>query len=226
MKLNRQQKGYVALGVVLVLLGYMFYSNVLSDSTPGSSSAGARVAAPDAVSDDAAPTREQIAARGRDEFLPFLRQPHAKPLDPTTVDPTLHVELLAKLLDVPSAGSGRDLFSFGKPAPVLAGPETIVKVAAKPIGPPPPPPKPLDSGPPKPPPPPPINLKYYGIVTTLANGHKTAFFMDGDEILLETEGVTFKGRYRLVRIGVNSAVVEDIQYKHEQTLTLTEDAQG
>ena len=57
MKLNRQQKGYVALGVVLVLLGYMFYSNVLSDSTPGSSSAGARVAAPDAVSDDPAPTR-------------------------------------------------------------------------------------------------------------------------------------------------------------------------
>jgi hypothetical protein len=225
MKLNRQQKGYVALGVVLVLLGYMFYSNVLSDSTPGSSSAGARVAAPDAVSDDPAPTREQIAARGRDEFLPVLRAPHAKPLDPTTVDPTLHVELLAKLLDVPSAGSGRDLFSFGKPAPVLAGPETIVKVAPSLIG-----PrviqKAVDSGPPKPPPPPPINLKYYGIVTTLANGHKTAFFMDGDEILLETEGVTFKGRYRLVRIGVNSAVVEDIQYKHEQTLPLTEDSQG
>jgi len=225
-KLNRQQKGYVALGVVLVLLGYMFYSNVLSDSsTPGSSSA-ARVAAPDAVSDDAAPTREQIASRGRDEFLPVLRAPHAKPLDPTTVDPTLHVELLAKLLDVPPAGSGRDLFSFGKPAPVLAGPEAIVKPLVKPVGPPPPPPKPVDSGPPKPPPPPPINLKYYGIVTTLANGHKTAFFMDGDEILLETEGVTFKGRYRLVRIGVNSAVVEDIQYKHEQTLPLTEDAQG
>jgi hypothetical protein len=225
MKLNRQQKGYVALGVVLVLLAYMFYSNVLSDSsTPGSSSA-ARVAAPDAVSDDAAPTREQIASRGRDEFLPVLRAPHAKPLDPTTVDPTLHVELLAKLLDVPPAGAGRDLFSFGKPAPVLAGPDPIVKVAATVIG-----PrviqKQADPGPPKPAPPPPINLKYYGIVTTLTNGKKTAFFMDGDEILLETEGVTFKGRYRLVRIGVNSAVVEDIQYKHEQTLPITEDSQG
>jgi hypothetical protein len=225
MKLNRQQKGYVALGVVLVLLGYMFYSNVLSDSsTPGSSSARARVAAPDAVSDDAAPTREQIAARGRDEFLPVLRVPHAKPLDPTTVDPTLHTDLLAKLLEVPSAGGGRDLFSFGKPAPVLDKTEPTLKL--KQTGTPPPPPKAVDSGPPKPPGPPPINLKYYGIVTTLANGHKTAFFMDGDEILLETEGVTFKGRYRLVRIGVNSAVVEDIQYKHEQTLPLTEDAQG
>ena len=225
MTLNRQQKGYVALGGVLVLLGYLFYSNVLSDSaTPGSSSA-ARVAAPDAVSDDAAPTREQIAARGRDEFLPVLRAPHAKPLDPTTVDPTLHIELLAKLLEVPSAGSGRDLFSFGKPAPVLKDPEPTVMVASNVVGPQVIKPK-VDPGPPKPTPPPPINLKYYGIVTTLANGHKTAFFMDGDEILLETEGVTFKGRYRLVRIGVNSAVVEDIQYKHEQTLPLTEDSQG
>ena len=225
MTLNRQQKGYVALGGVLVLLAYMFYSNVLSDSPTPGSSPRARVAAPDAVSDDAAPTREQVAARVRDEFLPVLRAPHAKPLDPTTVDPTLHVELLAKLLEVPSAGGGRDLFSFGKPAPVLKDAEPIVRVASKVVGPPVIPPH-VDPGPPKPPPPPPIKLKYYGIVTTLANGHKTAFFMDGDEILLETEGVTFKGRYRLVRIGVNSAVVEDIQYKHEQTLPLTEDSQG
>jgi hypothetical protein len=227
MKLNRQQKGYVALGVFLVLLGYLFYSNVLSDSTPGSSSERARVAAPDAASDDAAPpTREQIAARGRDEFLPVLRAPHAKPLDPTSVDPTLHIELLARLNQVPSAGGVRDLFSFGKPAPVLSDKtEPTVKPAPPPIG-----PrviqKAVDSGPPQPPPPPPIKLKYYGIVTALANGHKTAFFMDGDEILLETEGVTFKGRYKLVRIGVNSAVVEDIQYKHEQTLPLAEDTQG
>jgi hypothetical protein len=87
-------------------------------------------------------------------------------------------------------------------------------------------PPPVKAGPPPVAPPPPITLKYYGIVTTLANGKKTAFFMDGDEILIETEGVTFKGRYRLVRIGVNNAVVEDIQYKHEQTLQLAEDAQG
>ncbi len=82
------------------------------------------------------------------------------------------------------------------------------------------------AGPPPPPPPPPINLKYYGICTTRADGKKTAFFMDGDEILIEAEGVTFKGRYRLVRIGVNSAVVVDMQYKHEQTLPLAEDALG
>jgi len=227
--LNRQQKGYVVLGLAMVFLAYLFYSNVLSDSpTPGSASARARVAAPapDANSDDAVQlTRAQIAARGRGEFLPVLHDKHAKPLDPTAVDPTLHTELLAKLNEVPAAGGGRDLFSFGKPPAVLKDPEPTVRVAASFIG----PqviPKHVDPGPTPPPPPPPINLKYYGIVTTLANGKKTAFFMDGDEILLETEGVTFKNRYRVVRIGAKSAVVEDIQYKHEQTLPLTEDTQG
>jgi hypothetical protein len=229
MKLGTEnKKAAYFLAVLLAVLGYAFYSSVLSGpSTPGTSP-GARVAARpsgDNADEAASDSRSQTAARGREEFLPKLHAKHgAKPLDPTTVDPTLHIELLAKLNEVPAAGSGRDLFSFGKPAPALMGKtEPVVKVAAVPIGPPPPPPKPV---PPGPTPPPPINLKYYGIVTTLSNGKKTAFFMDGDEILLETEGVTFKGRYRLVRIGVNSAVVEDIQYKHEQTLPLTEDTQG
>jgi hypothetical protein len=222
---ENKKKAY-ALGGLLVVLGYVFYSSVLSGpSAPDA--ATARVAAPALGGDDeASAAREQTASRVRDEFLPWLHKRNSKPLDPTTVDPTLHTELLAKLNEVPPAGSGRDLFSFGKPAPDLKGAEPVVAVKAwVPIGPRviPPPQKAVAAAPP---PPPPIPLKYYGIVTTLANGKKTAFFMDGDEILLETEGVTFKGRYRLVRIGVNSAVVEDIQYKHEQTLPIAEDAQA
>jgi hypothetical protein len=227
MKLGAENKkaAYV-LGGLLVVFGYVFYSSVLSGPSTPDVPASSRVAAPAPGTDDeAAAERAQLASRVSDEFLPWLHKRNSKPPDPNTVDPTLHTELLAKLNEVPAAGGGRDLFSFGKPAPVL-GVEPKVTVKVLPIGPPPPPPKLAAQGPAPPPPPPPINLKYYGIVTTLSNGKKTAFFMDGDEILLETEGVTFKGRYRLVRIGVNSAVVEDIQYKHEQTLPLAEDAQG
>jgi hypothetical protein len=229
MKLGAEnKKAAYFLAVLLVVLAYVFYSSVLSGPS-GSASPTARVEAP-ANGEDAAESaqtaRAQIAAHARDEFLPAVHRRGSKPPDPNTVDPTIHTELLAKLDEVPAAGGGRDLFSFGKPAPMLdKGPEPIVRVKWDVIGPavikP-----PVKAGPASAPPPPPINLKYYGIVTTLANGKKTAFFMDGDEILLETEGVTFKGRYRLVRIGVNSAVVEDIQYKHEQTLPLAEDAQG
>ncbi len=129
----------------------------------------------------------------------------------------------AKLDSVPAAGSGRDLFNFGKPAPVkLASAEPIVKPYV-PIGPR-QPPKPRPPQVKTEPPPPPIPFKYYGICTVRADGSKTAFFMDGDDIFVQAEGSTFKGRYRLLRIGVNSAVVEDIQYKHEQTLPLAQDA--
>jgi hypothetical protein len=154
-----------------------------------------------------------------------LRQKHPdKAKAPLPVDPTLRLDLLAKLNDVPAAGTGRDLFSFGKAPVTLAGTEPVVKITPWiPIGPryTPPPPK---ATPAPPPPPPPITLKYYGICTTRADGFKTAFFMDGEDILVEAEGATFKGRYRLIRIGPNSAVVEDMQYKHEQTLPLAEDA--
>ncbi len=236
MKLGAENKRSVyALCILGLILVGVVYWNFFSDSTPTSAPSTPKTgvqARPDlAQGTVSTPERAPRSSRGRvDEFLPVL---HKKQTDPTAsapvpTDPTLRLDLLAKLQDVPPAGSGRDLFNFGKAAPAaLAGSEPKITVAKWiPIGPPhltPPQPKP---GPPPPPPPPPITLKYYGICTTRADGQKTAFFMDGDDILIEAEGATFKGRYRLVRIGVNSAVVEDLQYKHEQTLPLAEEAQG
>jgi hypothetical protein len=233
MKLGLENKKSVrALTVLgLGLAGAIYYS-FFSDSTPSAPATG-RVAAPtsaETASYEESASRSS-AIRGRtDEFLPVLHHKNSdgKKSDPVPQDPTLRLDLLAKLNEVPPAGSGRDLFNFGKPAPEkLVGTEPVVKPSV-PIGPPhlaPNGPK-VAAAPPAPPPPPPINLKYYGICTTRADGQKTAFFMDGDDILIEAEGATFKGRYRLLRIGVNSAVIEDLQYKHEQTLPLAEEAKG
>jgi hypothetical protein len=44
--------------------------------------------------------------------------------------------------------------------------------------------------------------------------------MDGDQILVASEGEVLKKRYRVVRIGVNSVVMEDLEFKAEQTLPL------
>jgi hypothetical protein len=228
MKLGAENKRAViwltVLGVVLV--GVIYY-NFFYDSYGSSTSTPTRKAAPGrpdlASSDEASAPR---SARGRvEEFLPALHKKHGDKAEPPPADPTLRLDLLAKLNEVPPAGSGRDLFNFGKAEPVkLAGAEPVVKVQPWiTIGPRYTPPPPKATAPP-PPPPPPINLKYYGICTTRADGQRTAFFMDGDDILIAAEGATFKGRYRLVRIGVNSAVVLDLQYKHEQTLPLAEDA--
>lgn len=228
MKLGAENKRAViwlsVLGVVLV--GVIYY-NFFYDSYGSSTSTPARKAAPGQL-DLGSSDEGARSSRGRvEEFLPVLHKKHGDKVEPPPADPTLRLDLLAKLNEVPPAGSGRDLFNFGKAEPVkLVGTEPVVKVQAWiPIGPRITPPQPK-AAPPPPPPPPPINLKYYGICTTLANGQKTAFFMDGEDILIEAEGATFKGRYRLVRIGVNSAVVLDLQYKHEQTLPLVEDAPG
>jgi hypothetical protein len=229
MKLGAENKraviGLSLLGVVLV--GVIYY-NFFYDSYGSSTSTPARKAAPqaDLASSDEASAPRSPSSRGRvEEFLPALHKKHGDKAEPPPTDPTLRLDLLAKLNEVPPAGSGRDLFNFGKADPVkLAGTEPVVKVQPwTPIGPRYTPPKPPPAAAP-PPPPPPISLKYYGICTTRADGQKTAFFMDGDDILIEAEGATFKGRYRLVRIGVNSAVVLDLQYKHEQTLPLADDA--
>ena len=50
--------------------------------------------------------------------------------------------------------------------------------------------------------------------------------MDGDEIHVVTDGDSVKKRYKIVRIGVNSVVVEDTQFDQQQTLPLEEQQPG
>jgi len=49
--------------------------------------------------------------------------------------------------------------------------------------------------------------------------------MSGEEILIRAVGDLVVGSYRLVTIGLTSAVVEDTQSKRQQTVPLAEEAQ-
>jgi hypothetical protein len=99
--------------------------------------------------------------------------------------------------------------------------------------PPPPPPKPVaapppvhvlgpgDPGyvPPPPPPPPPIPLKFFGTVEK--GGQKWAIFSDGRGLpLTGKEGDLILGQYRIVRIGVESVVMEYPDGKGRQTIPM------
>ena len=164
-----------------------------------------------------------------DEFHPSLRSKRKEDqIDPLTVDPTLHLELLAKVQNVKLDGGQRNLFQFGKPEQVaeLKGPEPIIPVKRAAMGPPEAPPPPPPPGPVVPPPPPPITMKYYGLATKRIDGKKTAFFLDGEDILLATEGMTVKKHYKIVRINAETVVIEDTDVKREQTLKISEDAGG
>jgi hypothetical protein len=249
MKFGTEDKKKVwALAALGVVAAYFVYSNVLSDSSGSAAApksaviterervaaeatgaAPAVVPAPLASSQPSAPPRRLGASsRSRgDEFHPSLRSKRKEDqIDPLTVDPTLHLELLAKVQDVKLAGGQRNLFQFGE-AVRLAGDEPKIVPKREAYGPPVPPPPPPPPGPPPVVPPPPMTMKYYGLATKRIDGKKTGFFLDGEEIILATEGMVVKKRYKVVRINAESVVLENVEFKNQQqTVKIAEDAGG
>ena len=70
----------------------------------------------------------------------------------------------------------------------------------------------------------PIPLKFYGFSIVTRTGSRTGFFLDGEEIIVcEENGKLIRNRYKVIKIGVNSAIVEDTTDKHQETLKLVEE---
>jgi hypothetical protein len=154
------------------------------------------------------------------DFRPTLKLKEGT--DVSKIDPSLHLDLLAKVKNVAMSGGSRSLFEFSQapaaaaPPPVVANIYPTMGPVYKPPAPPPPPPAKT--------PPPPIPLKFYGYSgTARSSGLRSAFFLDGDDIVIAKETDMVRNRYKIVRIGVNSAVVEDTTNKNEQTLPLIEE---
>jgi hypothetical protein len=117
----------------------------------------------------------------------------------------------------------------GKPAPLGDAGRNPFRFLPKPLPPPPPAPapapaKPIVAGPPPPPPgpigPPAIGtlVKFIGIVDT--GREKVGAFSDCRNTFSGREGEIMEGRFRLVRIGVESAVVEYADGEGRTTLPL------
>jgi hypothetical protein len=226
--------------VVLVLLAVAVYFYI-SNRNSGESDAPSRSIAPTAVSTAPAAGAGQRAgsrvnrSSGRGsagnnprEFRPSMKPP--KGVDPSATDPTLHLNALAKLQEVKLEATTRSLFEISATPPVALTQNEPAKIklanAFHLYGPPPPP-----ADPPKPPTPraPAIPLKFYGFVNPTRPDVKHAFFLDNDEIIVAGEGDLIKKRYKILRIGVNSAEVEDTTFKGDntkQTLPLETELQG
>jgi hypothetical protein len=157
------------------------------------------------------------------EFRPSLK---AKNVDTSSIDPTLHLDELAKLKSVPVDAGTRSLFEIAAAPVAVSAIKEPAKIAiVHPfVGPQQPPPV---VAPPEPKAPP-IPLKFYGFVNKTKVGDKRAFFLDGEDIVIAAEGEMIKKRYKIVRIGINSAVVEDTQFKsnNQQTLPLEAELAG
>ncbi len=229
--LGAEPKKLAMLGVAVVVLAVVVYMNMggSSDSPSASQPRAARSAVPAASPDfgagvlnPPAETRQrpsQKAGRGRVKQQFKLGIGDKQP-DPSSIDPTLRLDLLARVQAVSMAGGVRNLFQFGaSPAPKI-DPTKITPVQPVIVAPTPTP------GPPPTPPPPPIPLKFYGYATPAPSGAKRVFLLDGEDIIVAAEGQLVKSRYKLVRVGINSVVLEDMQFKHQQTLPLEEEKPG
>jgi hypothetical protein len=120
-----------------------------------------------------------------------------------------------------------------KSAQTELGPSTRNPFQFKPKAPPPAPPRPAEAegrgapvivGPPPPPPgpvpPPPIALKYIGVLDT-AQGRVAVFRDSGGDILNGKEGDIIDGRYRLLKIGVESVDLAYVDGRGRQTIRLS-----
>ena len=129
---------------------------------------------------------------------------HARAKTPETVKPAdLEVRLGELWQRRPATGaSERNPFRFYTPPPP---PPPVASGGGR--GPVAPTPSPVPEGPPPPPPPPPIPLKFIG-TRDVPNVGKIAVFSDCRTTMRGKEGDLIDGRYRLVRIGVESVVME------------------
>jgi hypothetical protein len=225
--LGAQPKQVAVLCTLLVIAGITYYVTS-SDSSPSPVASGTPSRITAQVESAAVPAANTAVRRTANrnlvkEFKPYqgTRDPKDRP-DPATIDPTLRLDLLAKVQNIEVGAPGRNLFQFGSapppPAPVAALPKNLPKIATNA----PPPPPVTQAGPPPPPQAPPMTFKYYGYKVTKSDGHKAAFLLDGEEILIAGENDTVKKHYRVVKIGINSITIEDTDFKSTQTLQLLE----
>jgi hypothetical protein len=137
------------------------------------------------------------------------QQPQGGKLDPAQLD--VRLEELKKP-PPPPGDTERNPFRFRpKPPPP---PPPVKDRDAPPVAPPPPPP---DVGPPQPPP---ITLKFIGVTEAPGIG-KIAALTDCRRTEQGREGETVYGRYRIVKIGAESLMIEYTDGKGRTTLRMT-----
>ncbi len=121
---------------------------------------------------------------------------------------------LAALEPVPTQVSGaRNPFGFGARTPPPAPPRPSTP---PPAAPPPPPPAPAG-----PPPRPPVPVKFLGFAEVPSHPGKVVSLRVGESVVLAREGDLVDGRYRLLKIGLESIVMAYADGQGQTTIRLS-----
>jgi hypothetical protein len=142
---------------------------------------------------------------------------NADPAAAESLDPRLHLDLLASSEAVKYEGQGKNIFRAVeldippvKVPPLLSKQQSDAQAA-------------LDAAPKVyvPPPPPPINLKFFGFSNTKGEKPK-AFLSQGDDVWIAHEGDVVNRQYKIVHISPNAVEVEDLLNNNHQSIRLTQ----
>jgi hypothetical protein len=137
----------------------------------------------------------------------------AKGVPADSLDPRLHLDLLASAEEVKYQGKGKNIFRASTEEVAI----DRVKV----------PPLKRDQNRAKgpqvytPPPPPPINLKFFGITNSKGEKPK-AFLSQGEDVWIAHEGDVVNRHYRMIRISPRDVEVEDLLNNHRESIPLTQ----
>ena len=169
------------------------------------------------------PSTPAAAASNKPVSVPAPRQqtqqaaqtPAPQPPAVAPGPPTVHLDALESERAAPEAIE-RNLFRFKPKAPPPPPPAPVRPV--QPVT----PASAVPAGPPPPPPLPPIALKFIGLVEAPAHGEKIAILSDGRNApFYGKEGAIIEGRYRILRIGVESVELAYADGRGRQTIRLT-----
>ncbi|MCU1383412.1 MAG: hypothetical protein JWL71_2109, partial [Acidobacteria bacterium] len=116
----------------------------------------------------------------------------------------------------PKPETERNLFRFKSKAPPPPPPAAVRAAQPEAVAP------VVPSGPPLPPPLAPITLKFIGIVESPSHGEKIAILSDGRNApFYGKEGAIIEGRFRILKIGVESVELAYADGRGRQTIRLT-----
>jgi hypothetical protein len=158
-----------------------------------------------------APSSNRAAGAGSTGSTGSARRPQAPAAVPGP--PGVHLDALSAERPKPEP-TERNLFRFKPKAP--PPPPSAVVRPAQPVAP------VVPAGPPPPPPLAPITLKFIGIVEAPAHGERIAILSDGRNApFYGKEGAIIEGRYRILKIGVESVELAYADGRGRQTIRLT-----
>jgi hypothetical protein len=120
-------------------------------------------------------------------------------------DPALRMDLLERIQKLEYTGTHRNIFSAeAPPAPTTSKTNHTVAGPPQPAGPP-----PLD-----------IPVTFFGYEVNPQTGKRQAFFTNGDDVFVVPEGGMFLNRFRLIKVGNNTADIIEESSGRRATLTM------